>query len=178
MFRAALPILDRDILGFPLPHHPRQLHPSSPDVNANRSTLPSVAEVESTNGSKPEASQTGTSKPETSKSDPTSPRKVPRVTIITIHSGLSAKLTHVDHLCYHLYGAMIYIGLKQWERALEFLSYVIAAPTVGHISKIQLEAYQKWFLVNLIHRGMVCIPLIRIAPLTYFLATDQFSWCA
>ncbi|KAI9885759.1 MAG: hypothetical protein M1823_002437 [Watsoniomyces obsoletus] len=159
MFRAALPILDRDILAFPLPHHPRLLHPSSPDMNASRTTLPSVAEVESTNGSnKTEAtSNVGTtSKSETlSKSESTKSRKVPRITVITIHSSLSAKLTHVDHLCYHLYGAMIYIGLKQWDRALQFLGYVITAPTMGEISKIQLEAYHKWFLVNLIHHGMI-----------------------
>lgn len=81
--------------------------------------------------------------------------KQARFTYITAGSGLSAKLTYADHLHYHLYGAMIYMGLKKWERAMEFLEFVITAPTATVASNIMAEAYKKWLLVGLIHLGRV-----------------------
>lgn len=55
---------------------------------------------------------------------------------------------------------MIYMALKDWERALFFLEVVIAAPGIssrdgGGASKIQVEAYKKWVLIGLIHQGHV-----------------------
>ncbi|KAL1922758.1 uncharacterized protein VTP21DRAFT_9134 [Calcarisporiella thermophila] len=69
-----------------------------------------------------------------------------------------------DYLLYHYYGGMIYIGLKRFERALEFLSLAISAPA-NAVSTIQLEAYKKYTLVSLILRGKVepppkCISII------------------
>lgn len=76
-------------------------------------------------------------------------------TFITPDSGLSAKLDYHDHLQYFLFGAMIYMGLKDWKRALVFLETVLIAPIASNASKIQVEAYRKWVLVNLLHKGHV-----------------------
>ncbi|KAL2001440.1 hypothetical protein VTN02DRAFT_1776 [Thermoascus thermophilus] len=74
-------------------------------------------------------------------------------TFITHASGFSAKLSYRDHLQYFLYGSMIYMGLKQWGKALHFLSVVISAPCVNSVSMIMVEAYKKWVLVSLLERG-------------------------
>ena len=76
-------------------------------------------------------------------------------TFITPDSGLSAKLEYRDHLLYFLYGAMIYMGLKKWKRALLFLGIVIMSPVVSNVSKIQVDAYKKWVLVSLLYKGHV-----------------------
>lgn len=34
------------------------------------------------------------------------------------------EVTYQDVLCYFLYGGMIYMGLKEWRRAADFLTYV------------------------------------------------------
>lgn len=79
----------------------------------------------------------------------------PHSTFITNASGLSEKLDHRDHLQYFLFGAMIYIGLKNWERALLFLEFVIISPAAITTSMIQVEAYKKWVLVSLLLKGRV-----------------------
>lgn len=53
---------------------------------------------------------------------------------------------------------MIYIGLRDWERALLFLEIVIASPAVNTTSFIQVEAYKKWVLVSLLLKGRVSLP--------------------
>jgi hypothetical protein len=66
------------------------------------------------------------------------------------------KLVYQDSLKYHLYGAMIYIGLWEWARALEFLEIVIASPVSStNVSMIQVEAYKQWVLVSLLVHGKV-----------------------
>ncbi|MCJ1321225.1 hypothetical protein MMC15_006569 [Xylographa vitiligo] len=75
-------------------------------------------------------------------------------TFITTSSGLSDKLAYRDYLMYFLYGGMIYLGLKDWTRALLFLEVVIMAPTGNVASMIQVEAYKKWVLVGLLLKGM------------------------
>ena len=50
---------------------------------------------------------------------------------------------------------MIYLGLKDWTRALLFFEIVIIAPTGNVASMIQVEAYKKWVLVGLLLKGMV-----------------------
>ncbi|KKA20529.1 COP9 subunit 3 [Rasamsonia emersonii CBS 393.64] len=67
-------------------------------------------------------------------------------TFITNTSGFSSKLTYRDHLQYFLYSSMIYMGLKQWDRALHFLSIVISSPSINSVSAIMVEAYKKWVL--------------------------------
>ena len=85
-------------------------------------------------------------------------------TFITPESGLSAKLDHRHHLQYFLFGAMIYIGLKEWKQALAYLEAVLISPITSNASKIQVEAYKKWCLVNLIDHGRVSLyPEMTIA---------------
>ena len=47
------------------------------------------------------------------------------------------------------------MAFKDWERALLFLEIVMVSPTASTASKIQAEAYKKWVLVSLLHRGKV-----------------------
>ncbi|KAL1967750.1 hypothetical protein VTN77DRAFT_2439 [Rasamsonia byssochlamydoides] len=84
-------------------------------------------------------------------------------TFITYASGFSSKLTYRDHLQYFLYSSMIYMGLKQWDRALHFLSIVISTPSINSVSTIMVEAYKKWVLVSLLAKGAP-IPLPNITP--------------
>lgn len=70
-------------------------------------------------------------------------------------SGLSAKITYRDHLEYFLNGAMIYMVLKQWKKALHFLTIVISSPVINSVSMIMVEAYKKWILVSLLDKGRV-----------------------
>jgi len=84
-------------------------------------------------------------------------------TFITTSSGLSHKLHYQDHLTYFLYGAMLYLGLKEWKRALLFLEIVIVSPASNTASMIQVEAYKKWVLVGLLLKGRAS-PSIRLRP--------------
>lgn len=86
--------------------------------------------------------------------EPCDPQAAPS-SYITIGSGLTEELDGHRILEYFLYGAMIYMGLSNWQRALHFLEIVIRAPTRSCVSKVQLEAYKKWILVNLIEYGTV-----------------------
>ncbi|KAI8875314.1 hypothetical protein K501DRAFT_299412 [Backusella circina FSU 941] len=54
------------------------------------------------------------------------------------------------YLEYHYYSAIAYIGNKNFDRALDFLSLVISAPAKKSVSAIQIEAYKKFVLVSLI----------------------------
>lgn len=77
------------------------------------------------------------------------------MTYITTSSGLTAKLTHKDHLQYFLYGGMIYLGLKKWDRALHLLELAIIAPCSASVSLIMIHAYKKWVLASLLGKGTV-----------------------
>ncbi|KAI9848443.1 MAG: hypothetical protein M1837_000238 [Sclerophora amabilis] len=118
-FRAAIPVLDKDILGFPSMPPP-----------AGAGLLSSLTESSST--------------------------------YITVSSGLSDFLKSTDLLEYHLHGAMIYIGLKKWERAIQFLSLVISTPTQNVASAVMVEAYKKWILVCLLYNG-ITLPIPKSA---------------
>ncbi|KAI4183900.1 MAG: hypothetical protein L6R41_005122 [Letrouitia leprolyta] len=74
---------------------------------------------------------------------------------ITDQSDLSAALTYRDPLLYFLHGAMIYMAMKEWNRAIPFLEVILTARTRNHASRIQVEAYKKWVLVNLLADGQV-----------------------
>lgn len=94
-------------------------------------------------------------------------------TFITPDSGLSAKLEYRHHLLYFLYGAMIYMGLKKWKRALLFLEIVIMSPVVSNVSKIQVDAYKKWVLVSLLYKGHVSDTCTRKALPKLFLIVSS-----
>ncbi|PWY68059.1 COP9 signalosome complex subunit 3 [Aspergillus heteromorphus CBS 117.55] len=75
--------------------------------------------------------------------------------------GFSAKLTYRDHTQYFLYGAMVYMALKEWDKSLHWLSIVISSPVNDSVSKIMVEAYKKWVLVSLLGHGkLVTAPKI------------------
>ena len=85
---------------------------------------------------------------------------------ITDVSGFSSKLTYKHHLQYYLYGGMIYLALKKWDKALHFFSIVISSPTGSSVSKIMVEAYKKWILTSLLAHGKV---------MRYFAARPRFK---
>ncbi|GIJ88422.1 hypothetical protein Asppvi_007346 [Aspergillus pseudoviridinutans] len=74
---------------------------------------------------------------------------------ITHASGFTAQVTYRDHLQYFLYGAMIYMALKEWESALHLLCIVVSCPVANTVSKIMVEAYKKWLLVSLLAKGKI-----------------------
>ncbi|KAL8852723.1 MAG: hypothetical protein Q9221_002353 [Calogaya cf. arnoldii] len=74
---------------------------------------------------------------------------------ITDKSELSDAISYRDPLQYFLYGAMIYLALKEWRRAILFLEAVLTAPSKTFSSQIQVEAYKKWVLANLLAYGEV-----------------------
>lgn len=123
-YRAALPILGKDIFYFPSPAIIELVHINPPF--------------------------------------PCSPHEFSS-TFITMTSHLSAKLGYTHHLQYFIFGAMIYMKLKHWERALHFLEIVITCPTANTASMIQVEAYKKWILVNLVAYGIVSIEKYLLA---------------
>lgn len=70
-------------------------------------------------------------------------------------TGLSSKPLDHDYLRYFLYGGMIYMALKRWDKALHFLGAVLSMPTTGSVSMIMAEAYKKWILAGLLENGKV-----------------------
>ncbi|KAG0351152.1 COP9 signalosome complex subunit 3 [Podila minutissima] len=70
-------------------------------------------------------------------------------------SDVDPKLTHVnyrDFLLYHYYGGMVYAYQKNFERAVEFFRLAVSAPAEV-ASAIQIEAYKKMVLTNLLQNG-------------------------
>lgn len=58
----------------------------------------------------------------------------------------------VDTRLYFYYGGICYVGMKKYNKALEFFEAVISAPAVV-ISAIMVEAYKKYVLISLCHKG-------------------------
>jgi len=59
-----------------------------------------------------------------------------------------------DTRLYFYYGALCYIALKKWNKAIEFFETVISGPA-STTSAIMVEAYRKYVLVCLIAKGDV-----------------------
>lgn len=78
---------------------------------------------------------------------------------ITQTSGLSSTVNADAVHEYYLLGAIVYIGLRQWRKALTFLEHVLVAPTQNVAVGLMLEAYRKWVLVALLVEGKVGPPL-------------------
>jgi COP9 signalosome complex subunit 3 len=73
---------------------------------------------------------------------------------VTPASGLTQKLKYQDVLEYFLYSGMVFIGLRNWEGALQCLENAVTYPAKeGSVSKIMAEAYKKWVLVGLLQEG-------------------------
>jgi COP9 signalosome complex subunit 3 len=68
---------------------------------------------------------------------------------------IDPKLTGIgseDTRLYYYYGGICYTALKEWEKATEFFEIVLSAPAMMP-SAIMVEAYKKFILVSLIHKG-------------------------
>ncbi|TPX41651.1 hypothetical protein SeMB42_g01885 [Synchytrium endobioticum] len=78
-----------------------------------------------------------------------------------------------DFLLHHYYGAMICIGLKRFDRALEMLSLCISAPATV-TSAIQIEAYRKLMLVSYIQHGKV-LPFPKYTAQAVVRASKSYS---
>lgn len=61
-------------------------------------------------------------------------------------------------LLYYYYGGMIYMAVKNPERALYCFEVAVATPAVS-MSHIMLESYKKYVLVSLLLHGKVTITL-------------------
>ncbi|KAI9250010.1 hypothetical protein BY458DRAFT_542522 [Sporodiniella umbellata] len=69
---------------------------------------------------------------------------------------VNQSMIEIQHVLeYYYYGAIVYIAHKRWNRALDFLSIVISAPSEKAVSAIQINAYKKYILVSLIDEGHV-----------------------
>lgn len=76
---------------------------------------------------------------------------------LTVASGLTEKLDRIAVQEYYLSGAMIYIGVRNWDRAKYFLEHVLSTPMSNSAAAtgLMLEAYRKWILVSLMGKGEV-----------------------
>lgn len=74
---------------------------------------------------------------------------------INAKSGHSAELVVAEVQEYYLLGAMAYIGLRQWKKAMHFLEHVLVTPTSNVANGLMLEAYRKWVLVSCLAVGSV-----------------------
>ncbi|KAI1791382.1 hypothetical protein LXA43DRAFT_1011288 [Ganoderma leucocontextum] len=76
--------------------------------------------------------------------------------ITSINTTLS-DLTYNDNLIYHYAGGIALAALKRWQQAEEFFEICVTAP--AHVpAAIQLEAYKKLVLVQLIQYGETIPP--------------------
>jgi COP9 signalosome complex subunit 3 len=60
----------------------------------------------------------------------------------------------VDTRLYFYYGGVCFAGMKRFDKALQFFEAAISTPAVV-ISAIMVEAYKKYILVSLCHKGEV-----------------------
>ncbi|KAK6503283.1 hypothetical protein TWF481_008310 [Arthrobotrys musiformis] len=68
--------------------------------------------------------------------------------------GSDKDVTYRDVLQYFLYGSMVYIAMKKWRRASDFLQFVLSYPATGNtVSQVQVDAFKKFVLVTLMLEG-------------------------
>ena len=72
---------------------------------------------------------------------------------------------------------MLYMGLKEWKKALLFLEIVMTSPVTNNASKIQVEAYKKWVLVSLLYKGSVSCINLRTSYGPLFTIYRSFRLC-
>lgn len=82
-------------------------------------------------------------------------RELPGPIYLNSDTNLTEKLNTQDVMEYFLLRGTVYIGLRQWKKAADSLETVFTYPVKDNaISKLMVEAYKKWVLVNLLLRGM------------------------
>jgi len=93
--------------------------------------------------------------------------KAAKATLDAFVSDIDPDITGIESVhtrLYFYYGGIAYVGLKEFAKALEFFEIVISAPAFVP-SAIMAEAYKKYILVSLIHRG-------ELAPLPRYTNTQ------
>ena len=78
---------------------------------------------------------------------------------ITQESGISTAVVVEVVYEYYLLGAMVYVGLRQWRKALTCLEHILVAPTQNMATGPMLEAYRKWVLIALLVDGKASLLL-------------------
>jgi COP9 signalosome complex subunit 3 len=81
-------------------------------------------------------------------------------------------LHYNDNLIYHYAGGMTFAALKRWNEAEEFFEICVSSPAQVPAA-IQLEAYKKLILVQLISRGTVGILLFDTSSALTVLLDQQ-----
>jgi COP9 signalosome complex subunit 3 len=76
--------------------------------------------------------------------------EAPRFSIDPKESGVEP----LDFLQYFYYSGLVFIGMKQYAKALESFQMVLTIPTMS-LSAVQLEAFKKYVLVCLLVHGEV-----------------------
>ncbi|CAI5510693.1 unnamed protein product, partial [Closterium sp. Naga37s-1] len=71
-------------------------------------------------------------------------------------------LVHRDFLLYCFYGGTIYVGLKQYQKALDLFMHAITSPAQG-VNAITVAAYKRHVLVSLILNAQLS-PLPKFTP--------------
>ena len=104
---------------------------------------------------------------------------------LTPGTSLTEKFNYRTYLEYYLYGGMVYIALREWEKALFFLEACLVIPTSNTVSYIQIEAYRKFVLVGLLHNNRIpkapktvntsAIKTIRLVAKAYDCLADAFK---
>lgn len=84
---------------------------------------------------------------------------------LTYTTGLNVKWTYRQYLEYFHMGALAYMALHHYSKALFYLEIVLTAPTstANVFSMLQVDAYRKWVLVGLLLKGKPISPP-RIVP--------------
>lgn len=72
---------------------------------------------------------------------------------ISQKAGFTEKLKLEDIQEYFVLGALVYVSLSRWDRALLFLEYVLSTPASNAATGYMVEAYRKWTLINLVSTG-------------------------
>lgn len=81
------------------------------------------------------------------------PRLLPSA-YITVESGFTDKVTTSIVLEYDLLCGLCHLMRRDWKAALDAFERVMTYPTKDHgCSKIMTEAYNKWILTGLLHKG-------------------------
>jgi COP9 signalosome complex subunit 3 len=76
-------------------------------------------------------------------------------------------LTPQDYLSYHYYAGMVFIGVKQFEKALECFQMTLIIESQV-LSTIQIAAYKKYVLVSLLVHGEVLEITERLSNTLHF----------
>jgi len=79
---------------------------------------------------------------------------------IHAQSGHTDKFTVADVQEYYLLGAMSYIGVKRYKKAMQFLEHILVVPANNVANGLMLEAYKKWVLVSCLVDGSVSISML------------------